>query len=86
MTRSADLKESTGVFDNALAVSGAFAIRWHPGAALDPAAAIVAESENTQLLLAEASMDESPGSEALKDESAPGAGVAPDRAQVERPA
>jgi hypothetical protein len=65
----ADIKESTGVFDNALAVSGGFAIRWHPGKALDAAAAVVAEADNAQLLLAEASMDESPGSEALKDES-----------------
>jgi len=69
MTTAADVKESTGVFDNALAVSGAFAIRWHPGALLDAAAAVVAEADNVQLLQAEASMDESPGSEALKDES-----------------
>jgi hypothetical protein len=69
MTRAADVKESTGVFDNALVVSGAFAMRWNPGAALDAAAAVVAEADNVQLLLAEASMDESPGSEALKDES-----------------
>ena len=69
MTRPSDVIETTGVFDNALAVSGAFAIRWHAAILLDAAAAVVAETDNVQLLLAEASMDESPGSEALKDES-----------------
>jgi hypothetical protein len=69
MAGGVNIKESTGVFDNALAVSGAFAIRWHAGARLDATAAVVAESENLQLLVAEASMEESPGSEALKDES-----------------
>jgi Atypical PilZ domain, cyclic di-GMP receptor len=63
------LKESTGVFDNALAVKGAYALRWHPRMALSPAAVAVAEADNVQLLVAEASMDESFGSEALKDES-----------------
>ena len=47
----------------------AFAIRWNAGSTLDTAAAVVAETDNVQLLLAEASMDESPGYEALKDES-----------------
>jgi len=69
MSRPADRIETTGIFDNALAVSGAFAIRWNPSVLLDAAAAVVAETDNVQLLLAEASMDESPGSEALKDES-----------------
>lgn len=63
------LKESTGVFDNALAVKGAYALRWHPGTVFSPAAAAIAEADNVQLLVAEASMDESVGSEALKDES-----------------
>ena len=69
MTRAFDVKESTGVFDNALAVNGAFAIRWHAGSLPDIAAAVVTETDNIQLLMAEASMDESPSSEALKDES-----------------
>ena len=69
MTPSESLKDSTGVFDNALAVKGAFAIRWFAGQKLTPAAAAVAETDNLQLLVAEASMDEAPSSEALKDES-----------------
>ncbi len=63
------LKESTGVFGNALGVSGAYALRWHPGKALDPAAAVLADADNAQLLSAESSMDEAVSSEALKDES-----------------
>jgi hypothetical protein len=69
MTATESLKESTGVFDNVLAVKGAYALRWHPGLTPDPAAAAVADAENAQVLVAEASLDESMGLEALKDES-----------------
>ncbi len=69
MSASEALKESTGVFDNALAVKGPYALRWHPGTVLTPAALAMAEADNVQLLVAEASMDEALGSDALKDES-----------------
>ncbi len=69
MSNTDNIKESTGVFNNALAVKGAFAILWHAGEKLGAAAAAVAETDNLQLLVAEASMDEAPSSEALKDES-----------------
>lgn len=69
MTATASLKESTGVFDNVLAVKGAYALRWHPGVLPDAAAAALAELENAQVLTAEASLDESGGLDALKDES-----------------
>jgi hypothetical protein len=69
MSVSESLKETTGVFDNALAVKGPYALRWHGGTVLTPAALAMAEADNVQLLVAEGSMDESLGSEALKDES-----------------
>ncbi|MBS0612500.1 MAG: PilZ domain-containing protein [Proteobacteria bacterium] len=69
MTANESLKESTGVFNNALAVKGAYALRWHPGFAPNPAAATLAEAENAQVLAVEASLDESASSDKLKDES-----------------
>ena len=69
MNNADSIHESTGVFNNALAVKGAFAIRWHVGVKPSAADAAVAETDNMQLLVAEASMDEAPSSEALKDES-----------------
>lgn len=54
MTANESLKESTGVFNNALAVKGAYALRWHPGFAPNPAAATLAEAENAQVLAVEA--------------------------------
>jgi Atypical PilZ domain, cyclic di-GMP receptor len=61
--------DSTGVFNNALAVSGNFSIRWLPGVKLDPATFARAEVDNVQLLAAEASLEESAAADMLKDES-----------------
>lgn len=69
MTATESLKESTGVFDNALAVKGAYALRWHPGLSMGPAEASLAETENAQVLAAETSLDESTAPDKLKDES-----------------
>ncbi len=69
MNANETLKEATGVFDNALAVKGAYSLRWHAGLVPTQAAAALADTDNAQLLAAESSMDESIAAEALKDES-----------------
>src|SRR5271154_4410120 len=61
--------ESTGVFNNALAVSGNFSVRWLPGVKLDPGSLARAEVDNVQLLAADASLEESSTADLLKDES-----------------